>query len=73
MDRSVLNIHCFFILNGVKMLQKAKGRPVEYDETKKQISLTLTPTAIAILEQKTQEFNCRNKSQLVEKWLRQQL
>ena len=46
-----------------------RGRGVIYDERKKSINLSLTPTAIARLEDEAFFDQC-SRSEVVERWLR---
>ena len=46
-----------------------RGRGVIYDERKKSINLSLTPTAIARLEEQADLQQC-SRSEVVERWLR---
>lgn len=48
-----------------------RGEPIYYEETKRRISLWLTPSAIATLGEKAEDLEC-SRSEVVERWLREQ-
>ena len=49
--------------------ERRRGKGVFYDEVKKSINLSLTPTAIARLEDAAVSQQC-SRSEVIERWIR---